>query len=146
MKLRAYQVTDLEPLLTVWWESWHSSASFRHPKPLAEWRLRWEKIARTHTVVVAEREGSLAGFAALDTERAVLSQIFVTPGLKRKGIGRALFNWARSRCPNGLTLKTLAENSESRAFYRSLGMTEQGRSINDFNGHEEVEYLLVGAA
>jgi GNAT superfamily N-acetyltransferase len=137
MKLRAYQVTDLEPLLTVWWESWHSSASFRHPKPLAEWRLRWEEIARTHTVVVAE---------TLDTERAVLSQIFVTPGLKRKGIGRALFNWARSRCPNGLTLKTLAENSESRAFYRSLGMTEQGRSINDFNGHEEVEYLLVGAA
>jgi len=79
MRLRPYQATDLDPLLALWWESWHSSA---------------------------------------------------------------LFAWACSRCPDGLTLKTLAENMESRAFYKSLGMTERGRSINDFNGREEVEYAL----
>ena len=142
MKLRAYQRTDLESVLAVWWGSWHSSASFRHPKPLAEWRSRWEEIARTHTVVVAEADGAIVGFAALDTERGVLSQLFVAPSLKRRGIGRALFNWARSLCPNGLSLKTLVENSESRAFYRSLGMAELGRSINSFNGQEEIEYAL----
>ena len=142
MTLRPYEATDLEPLLTLWWESWHSSASFRHPKPMAAWRSRWEKIAQRETVMVAEANGSIVGFAALDTQRAVLSQIFVAPRLKRTGIGRALFTWARSRCPDGLSLKTLAENSESRAFYRSLGMTEQGRSINDFNGREEIEYAL----
>ena len=109
---------------------------------MAEWRTRWEEIAERDTVVVAEVDGSIIGFAALDTEHAVLSQIFVAPNLKRKGIGRVLFSWARSRCPDGLTLKTLAENLESRSFYKSLGMTEQGRSINDFNGREEVEYAL----
>ena len=142
MTLRPYEPIDLEPLLALWWESWHSSASFRHPKPMAAWKSRWGDIARQETVIVAEVNGSIAGFAALDTQRAVLSQIFVAPGLKRRGIGRALFTWARSRCPDGLTLKTLAENAESRAFYKSLGMTEQGRSINDFNGREEVEYAL----
>jgi GNAT superfamily N-acetyltransferase len=109
---------------------------------MTEWRSRWDEIAKRSIVVVAEADGSIVGLAAVDTELAVLSQIFVTPNLKRRGIGRALFDWARSRCPDGLTLKTLAENSESRAFYKTLGMTEQGRSINDFNGREEVEYAL----
>ena len=143
MRLRAYDTADLEPLLALWWESWHSSATFRHPKPMADWRSRWEEIARRDTVVVAEENGSVVGFAAVDVEHAVLSQIFVAPSLKRRGIGRALFNWARYCCPEGLSLKTLAENSESRAFYKSLGMTERGRSINDFNGREEVEYTFA---
>ena len=113
-----------------------------HPKPLSEWRLRWENILKSHTVVVAESNSNLLGFAALDVTRAVLSQIFVAPNAKRKGIGRMLFNWALSYCPNGLTLKTLVENSESRAFYKSLGMVEKGRSVNDFSGREEIEYAL----
>lgn len=142
MKLRHYQATDIEPLLLLWWDSWHSSASFRHPKPLAEWRNRWENILKNHTVMVVESNGTLVGFAALDIERAVLSQIFVAPNAKRQGIGRKLFNWAQTCCPNGLTLKTPVENTESRGFYKSLGMVERGRSINDFSGREEIEYAL----
>jgi len=42
----------------------------------------------------------------------------------------------------GITLKTLVENSESRAFYRCLGMVEGNRSVNTFNGREEIEYSL----
>jgi len=64
------------------------------------------------------------------------------PHAKRQGIGRELFNWAVSRCPKGLTLKTLVENSESRAFYRGLGMVEGNRSVNTFNGREEIEHAL----
>jgi GNAT superfamily N-acetyltransferase len=142
VKLRRYVPTDIEALLTLWWESWHSSATFRHPKPLSDWRSRWEGILKNHDVVVAEAGGKLVGFAALDVKDAVLSQIFVAPHAKRQGIGRELFNWAVSRCPRGLSLKTLVENSESRAFYRSLGMVEGHRSVNAFNGREEIEYAL----
>jgi GNAT superfamily N-acetyltransferase len=142
MKLRRYESTDMDPLLVLWWESWHSSASFDHPKPLSDWRRRWESILSNHEVVVIEADGKLVGFAALDVQRAVLSQLFVAPHAKRQGIGRELFNWAASCCPNGFILKTLVENSESRAFYRSLGMVEGGRSVNTFNGREEIEYAL----
>jgi GNAT superfamily N-acetyltransferase len=142
VKLRSYKPTDLEPLLALWWESWHSSASFRHPKPLSDWRSRWEGILEDHDVVVAEADGELLGFAALDVPNAALSQIFVAPHAKRRGIGRALFHWAVTRCPKGLTLKTLVENSESRAFYRCLGMAEGNRGVNAFNGREEIEYAL----
>lgn len=141
MNLRPYQATDIESLLVLWWESWHSSASFQHPKPLSEWRVRWENILQNHTVVVAESNGTLVGFAALDRERAVLSQLFVAPSAKRQGIGRVLFNWAVSRCPSRLRLKTLLKTPK-RAFYKSYGMVEQDRSVNDFSGREEIEYAL----
>lgn len=70
-------------LLLLRWDSWHSSASFRHSKPLAEWRNRWENILKNHAVMVAESTGTLVGFSALDIERAVLSKIFVAPNAKR---------------------------------------------------------------
>lgn len=92
--------------------------------------------------MVAEQNGHLVGFSALDIEGAALSQIFVAPNAKRRGIGRKLFEWALSQCPKGLTLKTLVENSEARAFYKSLGMVERGRNVNDFSGREEIEYAL----
>jgi len=100
----ALEPTDIEPLLSLWWASWHSSPSFPHPKPLSDWRNRWEDILKTHDVVVAEAGGELVGFAALDVRDAVLSQIFVAPHAKRQGIGRELFNWAVSRCPGGGSL------------------------------------------
>lgn len=142
MIIRPYQESDIETLLVLWWDSWHSSANFRHPKPISEWRARWQNILHSHTVVVAESSGALVGFAALDIKHAVLSQIFVAPSAKRQGIGRGLFNWALSCCPNGVSLKTLVSNTEARAFYKSLGMAERGYSTNDFSGHQEIEYAL----
>jgi hypothetical protein len=59
-----------------------------------------------------------------------------------RGAAQLAPRWALSCCPNGLTLKTLVENFESRAFYKSLGMSEKGRSVNDFSGREEIEYAL----
>ena len=142
MKLRPYTPADLEPLLKLWWESWHSSATFTHPKPLTEWRLRWGEILRDHDVVVAEGANGLLGFAAVNVEEAVLSQLFVDPNAKRKGIGELLFRWAAARSAGRLRLKTLTENSEARGFYAHLGMIERGTSFNEFNGREEIEYAL----
>lgn len=92
--------------------------------------------------MIAEGDGQLLGFAALEIEQAVLSQLFVAPEAKRRGIGRQLFNWAVSRSPGKLSLKTLVENTESRAFYTRLGMIEHGVRVNTFNGREEIEYAL----
>jgi GNAT superfamily N-acetyltransferase len=96
--------------------------------------------------MVAERDGKLLGFAALDVEHSVLSQLFVAPPEKRRGIGQQLFDWAVSRSAGRLRLKTLVENAESRAFYTRLGMMEGGTSMNGFNGREEIEYTLWGVA
>ena len=139
---RPYRPADIEPLLVLWWESWHSSAGFAHPRPLGAWRSRWISLLETHEVAVFESGARLIGFAALDVRSAVLSQLFVAPAEKRNGVGRALFAWARARCGGRLRLKTLVQNAEARLFYEGLGMVEGARGVNDFNGHAEVEYVL----
>lgn len=102
-------------------------------------------ILKDHEVVVAVFEDNLVGFAAVDVAGAELFQIFVAPEFKRRGIGHELFRWAQTRCPQGLALTTLVENSEARAFYKRLGMVEGGRSVNTFNGREEIEYKTVSS-
>lgn len=87
-----------------------------------------------------DHHDEVIAFAALNTQVCVLSQLFVSPHWKRKGIGKQLMQWVAVQCPDGFTLKTATDNQESRTFYDTLGMVETGRSINDFNGREEIEY------
>ncbi|MGF1514873.1 MAG: GNAT family N-acetyltransferase [Elainellaceae cyanobacterium] len=150
MNLRDYQDSDFEPVIQLWWESWHSSSGYQHHRPIDDWKQRWRDIEAGHEVVVVVHHGEITAFAALNLQTCVLSQLFVSPRWKRKGIGRRLLQWATAKCPTGFSLKTAADNHESRAFYSAMGMVEGDgqrpalkgdRSINDFNGREEVEYF-----
>lgn len=142
MNLRAYRDRDLDNLLQVWWDSWHSSSSFKHPAPIAAWEIRWKNLLLTHKVVVIEDGETLIGFAAVEPTQRQLSQIFVAPTHKGIGYGKVLFEWARGICGDSMKLKTLVENTEARAFYASRGMKEGGHSINDFNGMKEVVFIF----
>ena len=144
MIIRDYQPGDFEAVIYLWWISWHSSSSYRHHRAIADWKQRWHRLVQTHKIVVVEYQSQPVAFAALSPERCTLSQLFVSPDWKRRGIGRQLMQWVSSQCPNGFSLKTAADNEESRAFYEKLGLVEVGRSINDFNGREEVEYTKAG--
>lgn len=146
MKLRQYTNQDIDALLQVWWDSWHSSASFKHPLPLEAWRARWENLLLTHKVAVLESTVGIVGFAAVEPHKKELSQIFVAPNQKGKGYGRVLFAWARGVCGDSMKLKTLVDNSEARSFYISRGMKEGGYSINDFNGKKEIAYSFDGSS
>ena len=140
MKLRPYRSTDFEPLIKLWWASWHSSSGYEHHRPIEEWKQRWLDLEKHHKIVVIERQRTLVAFAALDVRACILSQIFVLPDWQRKGLGRQLMKWTAAQCPEGFTLKTAADNRKARAFYQKYGLTEVGYSINDFNGRLEVEY------
>lgn len=144
MHLREYRDQDIDSLLRVWWESWHSSASFRHPLPLKAWKARWEDLLLTHEVAVIESDENVIGFAAVEPNKKELAQIFVAPAHKGNGHGKTLFEWARRICGDSIKLSTLVENSEARSFYISRGMKEVGYSINDFNGMEVVVCAFEG--
>lgn len=94
----------------------------------------------THRIVVIEHQSEIVAFATVNPQQRLLSQLFVASDCKRKGIGKQLMYWVSAQCPDGFTLKTAADNSESNAFYQALGFVEVSRSINDFNGREEIEY------
>jgi GNAT superfamily N-acetyltransferase len=81
-------------------------------------------------VIVAELDGSVAGFAAV--VGGELDGLFVEPGLWRRGIGRALVDVAthdaRSR---GLALTVIA-NPGARLFYERCGFVVEGEAHTRF--------------
>ena len=96
-----------------------------------------EQIAKGQ-VLVAERDGEVAGFAALvDGE---LDGLFVEPELWRRGIGAALIDVAVHEARRqGLTMKVIANPSLSvtagpsaRLFYESCGFTVEGEAQTRF--------------
>lgn len=145
MELRPYEASDFEPVIQLWWDSWHSSSGYQHHRPLADWKQRWRSLEKSHEIVVVSHQQEIVAFAALDRQDCVLSQLFVSPAWKRRGIGKRLIQWVALQCPLGFSLKTAADNRESRAFYSAMGLVEGDRSINDFNGREEIEYRFTRA-
>ena len=79
LRLRPYRTDDQEAVIAIWWDSWHSiHPGLRHPHAFAEWRARWvREIVPAQTIVVADDEGTIVGFAAADVAVRELTQIFV---------------------------------------------------------------------
>ena len=59
---------------------------------------------------------------------ASVDDIFVEPGYRNRGIGRALIasveGWARQKGANGVSLQVAAANDGGRRFYEDLGFRE----------------------
>ena len=140
--LRRYRAEDQEAVVALWWSSWHSiRPGLSHPRPLLDWRTRWaSEIVPRQTIVVAEDDGVVIGFAAADLSARMLTQIFVQPTRKRHGIGRRLLAWARQAMPEGFCLRTLEDNVASRAFYERHGLVAGATQVNPVNGMSTIEY------
>lgn len=92
------------------------------------------EAARGHeTALIAELDGEAAGFACLRVLRCVcyadpyaeVSEMYVRPAHRRRGVGRALMSFAerlaRDAGADEIRVLTGADNVAGRAFYRALG-------------------------
>jgi GNAT superfamily N-acetyltransferase len=72
---------------------------------------------------VAETSSSqTVGMLVLDEDW--IDQLYVEPGLTRRGIGLKLLEVAKQQRPNGLQLWTFVSNRGARRFYRANGFVE----------------------
>jgi len=85
--------------------------------------LLWRATVRGR-VRVARVRGRIAGFLLRDRTR--LHALYVTPGLRGQGAGRALLSEAQARAGR-LELWVLEENARARAFYANAGFAEAAR-------------------
>lgn len=91
---------------------------------------------RVETPLLAEIDGQVVGFAALRVTPCVfyaqphaeLTELFVRPAYRRRGVGRALLacaeEMARQSGAGELMLLTGLDNTEAQAFYRAQGFTD----------------------
>lgn len=75
----------------------------------------------------------IVGFSVLDGDS--LDQLYLLPGVRRRGIGTLLLETVRSARPGGLMLHVFARNAEARTFYAHHGF-EVG-ATDDGSGTEE---------
>ena len=97
------------------------------------------RVGTSHEVWVAERGGSLVGYAALPVSSAPseawLDDLYVAPEAAGQGTGSALLGLAKSLRPGGFALWVFASNEPARRFYRRHGLLELEQT--DGSGNEE---------
>jgi ribosomal protein S18 acetylase RimI-like enzyme len=99
-------------------------------------------LAREHDVLIAEADGSPAGFALLIydlpdeitlTEQAFVAYMAVEPEQQRRGVGRELLGsieaHARERGLPYLSLMVTEDNAAARELYAAAGFTTERRMM-----------------
>lgn len=140
--IRPYRSGDLDATVDLWHRTWHHTfPSLTHPQAYAQWRSRFEdEILPRLRVWVAELDGAIVGFLALDIAHGYISQMFVDPSTQGTGIGDALMETAKEACPRGLTLHSLEQNARARRFWEKHGFLPGRASVNAVNGQPNIAY------
>jgi len=110
------------------------------PRPEAAMRAHLDALVAggDGALLVAEREGALAGFAALrvlrrpplfaETERGEIEALYVREEERRRGVGRALAEaslaWLAARGLRRAAIAVAADNAAGQAFWRALGFSD----------------------
>ena len=122
--IRPYRSEDQTIVCKIWWHA-HVSAGLTHAEDvtLESLALRLaHEITGGWQVYVAEVDGQIAGFLAINPASAYLHQLFVSPQAQNRGLGLALLEHAKSNCPDGFTLRMDAQNASARRFYLRHGL------------------------
>jgi ribosomal protein S18 acetylase RimI-like enzyme len=104
------------------------------PRPMTD---DYAQVVRTHTVIVAEREGEIAGLLVLgiSDEGFYIDNVAVDPSHQGSGVGRALLERAESAARDAgfdsIYLFTHERMAENLALYSRIGYVEFDRRLQD---------------
>tara|TARA_R110002020_G_scaffold114612_1_gene263768 strand:- start:137 stop:487 length:351 start_codon:yes stop_codon:yes gene_type:complete len=91
-------------------------------------------------VTVVDTDGDVVGFLAIRPKDKVLSELFLSPGLLGRGLGKALLDHAKSAMPGGFTLFTTSRNQKARRFYEREGLIALREEPHPRSGHPVTYY------
>jgi GNAT superfamily N-acetyltransferase len=109
------------------------------------------------TILVAERDGHLAGFAQVDNDRghalvpeaaaAELRRLYVQEPFTGRGVGRDLLRQAEkaaaARGAQALWLTAYVGNARALAFYPRCGYADLGATVFSFEGEDHANRLFA---
>ncbi len=134
--LRWYQSADEAACLELWRRSWQVAyPGIDFTARLDWWRERWRnELVPVAKVVVAERDGALAGFVTVDPRTGYLDQIVVAPEAWGSPVAAALIAEAKRIAPDGLELYVNEDNARAIRFYRRSGFVPAGAGAPSLSG------------
>jgi ribosomal protein S18 acetylase RimI-like enzyme len=130
MTIRKADKADLELLRELWEEFQAEVPEVEHYRETwAEALPDVERYVSQDVALVAEEDGQAAGFALAHSKNALvgyLSDVYVRPAFRRRGIARALMAAASAALGSELlSLNVDVGNDEARTAYRRLGFREE---------------------
>jgi putative acetyltransferase len=134
--LRPYSADDEDAAIELWRRTWqyhfpHIDFAGRE----AWWRERWrQELVPVAKIVLAERDGTLAGFVTIDPKTRYLDQIVVAPEAWGSGIAVALLDEAKRLSPGGVELLVNKDNLRAIRFYGKNGFDYGGEAANPVSG------------
>lgn len=138
--LRRAVAADAGPAADVWLRSFAAALpTVVRPRSDDEVRRYFRDVVvplrETWVAEVAETAEGLIGVLVLDGDQ--LSQLYLDPDRRGRGVGDRFLELARQRRPNGLTLWTFQVNTPAHRFYERHGFVAVERT--DGSGNEERE-------
>lgn len=94
----------------------------------------------SHTLVYETDASGILAFMVLNVRDAYLHQLFVQPGVHRRGIGSKLVHHVCLLCPKGWSLHVATSNEGARRFYEHLGLVKGVVSLNPSTSRERFAY------
>lgn len=140
--LRPCGPDDLATVARIWYETWHATFPERqHPHDLQQREaVIRDEVWGSETIIVAEREGEIAGFMAIRELEGYVHLLYVLPRHHGTGTGVQLLAEAMRRCPDGLSLTTDQENLHARAFYEHHGFVAGATGHHRRTGSPNIAY------
>ncbi|BAZ36644.1 GCN5-related N-acetyltransferase (plasmid) [Calothrix sp. NIES-4101] len=135
--IRAYQDTDLDDVINIWYEAAKIAHSFISEASLAAQK---EVIFNTYIPIakiwVAEENKHTVGFIALLNN--LIGGLFVSPKSQGKGYGTQLIEYAKSTIKDTLLVEVYQENYKAQKFYQKCGFIWTGERLD-----ENTNFLLL---
>jgi len=140
--IRRYRNQDRAATARLWLESWRSTGLpvARLATEAGNYQRIAHELAGGWVAYLARDSDRLVGFLALKPDTGCLDQLFVLPEAQGSGVGRALLDFAKERLPNGLWLRTAADNLRACRFYERHGLRATETQIHPTLGHQTVIY------
>lgn len=119
------------------------------PVPWSERAFRMVMRRDPGSVLVAERSGRVAGYAALwvSADEAELADLAVAPEHRRRGVGRTLLRAClrevAARGAREIFLQVRESNGPARSLYREAGFREVGRRTGYYRAPAEDALVLM---
>ncbi|NWG22808.1 MAG: GNAT family N-acetyltransferase [Pseudorhodoplanes sp.] len=134
--LRAYRASDEEATIALWQRTWQKTyPQIAFAERVEWWRARWrDDLVPVADIVLAERDGALAGFVTIDRKTGYLDQLAVAPEAWGSGVGKLLLDEAKRLSPGGITLHVNKDNERAIRIYEKSGFAITGEDINPHSG------------
>ncbi|MFV0386347.1 GNAT family N-acetyltransferase [Paracoccus sp. (in: a-proteobacteria)] len=82
-------------------------------------------------VLVADRDGEIAGYASFDPKTRSLPALYLSPAARGKGIGKKLLDAVKAGAADGFTLTVWKANRDALRFYLREGLQVAGEDVDD---------------